>query len=121
MFMTTFKRGDIVLTYYPHSNQTKAKKRPALIVQADNLETGLSQVMAAMITTNMSRAGHKSRVVVLLLFPENQQTGLKSDSVIMTDNLATIDLDFMEKTLGKMPTMRDVDRALAATFGITHI
>ncbi|WP_257235888.1 type II toxin-antitoxin system PemK/MazF family toxin [Nostoc sp. 'Peltigera malacea cyanobiont' DB3992] len=45
----TFKRGDVVLVLFPNSNLTTAKTRPALIIQADNLQTGLLQVIVAMI------------------------------------------------------------------------
>jgi mRNA interferase MazF len=37
--MTSYKRGNIVLVLFPDSNLQTAKKRPALIVQADNLQT----------------------------------------------------------------------------------
>ncbi|MEH1949065.1 MAG: type II toxin-antitoxin system PemK/MazF family toxin [Nostoc sp.] len=57
----TFKRGDVVLVLFPNSNLTTAKTRPALIVQADNLQTGLPQVIVAMITSQMFRAGYPCR------------------------------------------------------------
>lgn len=38
------KRGDVVLVLFPHSDLHTAKTRPALIVQSDDLKTGLSQV-----------------------------------------------------------------------------
>jgi mRNA interferase MazF len=46
--------------------------RPALVVQADNLQTGLHQVIAAMITSRLFRANHQSRVIVLRSSPEGQ-------------------------------------------------
>ncbi len=70
------KRGDIVLVLFPNSDLVSAKTRPALIVQADNLRTGLSQIIVAMITSQMFRAGHPSRVPVWLDSPEGQQSGL---------------------------------------------
>lgn len=39
----SFRRGDVVLVRFPNSNLKTYKKRPALIVQADDLNTGLSQ------------------------------------------------------------------------------
>jgi len=57
-----YKRGDGVLVLFPDSNLRTAKRRPALIIQADSLNTGLSQSIVAMITSNMARAGHPSRV-----------------------------------------------------------
>ena len=65
--MMNYRRGDIVLVLFPDSNLRTSKRRPALIVQADRLDTGLPQVIVAMITSNtsnMARAGHPSRVPV---------------------------------------------------------
>jgi mRNA interferase MazF len=57
----TVNRGDVALVLFPNSNLSSAKTRPALIVQADSLDTGLSQIIVAMITSQMFRAGHFSR------------------------------------------------------------
>ena len=85
-----FSRGDVVLVLFPDSNLRTAKRRPALIVQADNLQTGLPQTIVAMISSNLSRAGHPSRLLVKQVTSEGQAMGLHSDSVIVTDNLATV-------------------------------
>lgn len=113
----TVKRGDIVLVLFPNSNLRTAKTRPALIVQRDNLQNGLSQVIVAMITSQMSRAGHPSRVTVLLNTPEGQESGLLTDSVIMTDNLATIVLSAIYRIIGSVP-ITDIDQALKHTLGL---
>jgi mRNA interferase MazF len=47
-------------------------------------------MIVAMVSSNLARAGHPSRVTILLEDPLALPTGLKSDSVVMTDNLATI-------------------------------
>ncbi len=60
--MTPFKRGEIVLVLFPNADLVSFKKRPALVVQADNLATGLPQTVVALITSNISRAGHPSRL-----------------------------------------------------------
>jgi mRNA interferase MazF len=114
---TTFKRGDVALVLFPNSNLTSAKTRPALIVQADNLQTGLPQIIVAMITSQMSRAGHPSRVSVLLKSPEGQQSGLLTDSVVMTDNLATIVISAVYKVIGSLPTPA-IDEALKHTLNL---
>ncbi|MCC5641778.1 type II toxin-antitoxin system PemK/MazF family toxin [Nostoc sp. CHAB 5824] len=110
----TFKRGDVVLVLFPNSNLTTAKTRPALIVQADNLQTGLPQVIVAMITSQMFRAGHPSRVTILVSSPEGQQSGLLADSVVMADNLATITLSAIYQVIGSLPTA-NIDQALRDT------
>jgi mRNA interferase MazF len=68
-----YKRGDVVLVFFPDSNLRTAKRRPALVIQADNLNTGLQQTIVAMITSNMSRADHQSRVRLLRDSPEGRQ------------------------------------------------
>jgi mRNA interferase MazF len=85
-----FKRGEVVLVLFPDSNLRTAKRRPALIIQADSLATGMAQTIIAMITSNMRRAGHPSRVTLEQHSAQGIQAGILMDSVIMTDNLATI-------------------------------
>ena len=113
----TYKRGDVILVLFPDSNLLTAKPRPGLIVQADNLQTGLSQVIVAMITSQMFRANHSSRVTILLSTPEGQQSGLLTDSVIMTDNLATIVESAIDRVIGSLP-MTKVDVALRHTLNL---
>jgi len=112
-----YKRGDVVLVLFPHSDLRTAKPRPALIVQADDLQTGLPQVIVAMITSQLFRANHPSRVLIHLSTPEGQHSGLLTDSVVMTDNLATIAEVAIERVIGTMP-MKDVDKALRHTLGL---
>jgi mRNA interferase MazF len=112
-----YKRGDVVLVLFPHSNLRQAKTRPALVVQADNLQTGLSQVIVAMITSKMFRANHPSRVAVTLATADGQRSGLLADSVVMTDNLATITEAAIERVIGSLP-MQPIDAALRRTLGL---
>ena len=111
------KRGDVVLVFFPHSDLRTAKPRPALVVQADNLQTGLPQVIVAMITSNLMRADHPSRVVIRLSTREGDQSGLLTDSVVMTDNLATITEAAIERVIGTFP-MGSVEGALRHTLGL---
>jgi len=113
----TCKRGDVILVLFPHSDLRTAKTRPALVVQADNLETGLPQVIVAMITSRLFRASHPSRVTVLLSAPEARQSGLLTDSVVMTDNLATIAVSAIDRAIGSLP-MSKVNVALRHTLGL---
>ena len=112
-----YKRGHVVLVLFPHSDLRTAKTRPALVVQADNLQTGLPQVIVAMITSRLFRAHHPSRVTVLLSAPEGRQSGLLTDSVVMTDNLATIAESEIDRVIGSL-LMTEVDIALRHTLGL---
>lgn len=112
------RRGDVVLVLFPDSNLRTAKRRPALVVQADDLGTALSQVIVAMVTSNLSRGGHASRVEVKLGTPEATRSGLRTDSVIMTDNLATVLDTDIDCAIGSFPAMPAVDAALRATLAL---
>ena len=113
----SYKRGDVVLVLFPNSNLRTAKTRPALGVQADNLQTGLSQNIVAMISSPISRANHPSRVTIVRSSPEGQGAGLLSDSVVMTDNLATVIDSAVHRVIGSLP-MADVEAAIRQTLGI---
>ena len=112
-----YRRGEVVLVLFPHSDLNGFSRRPALVIQSDDLETGLSQMIVAMITSRMFRASHESRVAIYLSTPQGQQSGLVSDSVVMTDNLATVRLSEIEGTIGSLP-MTEIDTALRHTLGI---
>ena len=115
--MPTLKRGDVVLVLFPHSDLRTAKPRPALVVQTDNLESGLPQVVVAMITSRLFRANHPSRVLIKLDSPAGKESGLLTDSVVMTDNIATISVAAIDRVIGKLP-MGEVDKALKHTLGL---
>ena len=74
-----------------------------------------------MITSRLFRANHPSRVTLLLSTQEGQQSGLLTDSVVMTDNLATIaetEIDrVIDRVIGRLPMIR-VDAALRHTLGL---
>ena len=70
-----------------------------------------------MITSQIFRAGHPSRVSILRNSPEGQQSGLLIDSVIMTDNLATISTSAIYRLIGSIPS-QNVDTALKYTLNL---
>ena len=113
----TYKRGDVILVIFPHSNLKTAKIRPALVVQADNLQTDLPQLIVAMITSRMFRANHPCRVTIQMSSTVGQQSGLLTNSVIMTDNLATVAESEIDRIIGSLP-MEAVDLALRHTLGL---
>ena len=113
--MTTYKRGDVVLVLFPNSDLQTAKKRPALVVQADNLNTGIEQIIVA---SNLARRNHPSRCFIAQDSPEGKQSGVLTDSVVMTDNLATVFLKAIDSKIGVLPKMLPIDTALRKTLGL---
>lgn len=100
-----YNRGDVVLVLYPDSNLRTAKRRPALVIQADNLQTGLPQTIVAMISSNVTRAGHASRILMKRNSAAGRAMGLRTDSVIMDDNLATVLDSEIDRSIGSCGDM----------------
>ena len=112
------RRGDVVLVLFPNSDLRTAKRRPALVLQRDNLDSGLEQTIVAMISSNLARRGHPSRVFIAGSSPEGKAAGLRLDSVIMTDNLATIMASEIDSALGHLADITKVNAALKHTLGL---
>lgn len=105
---------------FPNSDLVSSKRRPGLVIQKDDLNTGMPQILVAMITSNMNRANHPSRVVILLDSPEGTGSGLKLDSVIMTDNIITAHKNQIYSVYGKINDMQKIDNALKHSFGLNE-
>ncbi len=109
--MTSYKRGDVVLVFFPHSDLETYSKRPALVVQDEQVHTGISQKIVAMITTNLARQG-PTRIIVSKNSLDGRRMGIIRDSVIVADNLATILETQIDKTIGYCPNTGQLDSAL---------
>lgn len=72
----------------------------------------------AMISSSMNRAGHLSRVTILLDSIVGEESGLRLDSVIMTDNIVTLIESRIYSVLGRINDMRKIDEALKHSFGL---
>jgi len=87
-------------------------------VQADNLGTGLPQTVVALVISNLARAGHPSRVRIDLATPDGRRSGLRTDSVVMTDNLATVLDTEIDRIVGSLAGHAGVDDAPRHTLGL---
>ena len=114
----TYDAGAVVLVWFPQSNLKVVDRRPALVVMPESVKTGLPQTIVAMITTNMVRGGHASRVVFLHSTLAAKAMGLLHDSVVMTDNLMTVAHTEIEKSIGHCQNMLAVQAALRHTLGL---
>ena len=112
------RRGDVILVLFPNSDLRTAKRRPALVLQRDNLAGGLNQTIVAMISSNPARANHPSRVAIALASPAGKACGLRLDSWLMTDNLATVLDSEIDSCLGRLPDMNAAVAALKHTLAL---
>ena len=111
------RRGEVILVLFPNSDLRTAKRRPALVIQREN--PGLPQTIVAMISTNLARVGHPSRVLVSVNSAEGHAAGLRLDSVIMTDNLTTVLESEIDSILGRLPALGLVETALKHTLSLS--
>ena len=112
------RRGDILLVLFPDSNLRTSKRRRAVVVQADQLGTNLPQIIVAMVTSNMQRAGHPSRVIVRVASEDAKTSGLLTDSVIMTDNLATVHRAEIDRVIWTLRDPSELNAALRTTLAL---
>ena len=71
-----------------------------------------------MISSNLARRGHPSRIFVSRDSAEGKAADLRLDSVIMADNLATVFETELNSALGHLPDIKTVDAALKHTLAL---
>lgn len=113
----SYKRGDVILVRFPNSDLKTFKKRPALVVQADDVNTGLRQRIVALITSNLARTG-ETRVTIQKDSPAGQCMGLRTDSVVVADDLVTLLDREIDRAIGTCPVMDQIDTSLRRALGL---
>ena len=113
--MNSIRRGDI---YYadlsPVVGSEQGGLRPVLIVQNDVGNKYSPTVIAAAITSKMSKAKLPTHIDVTA-----SQVGLLKDSVILLEQIRTIDKLRLKERVGHLDdnTMWSVNDALSVSFG----
>ena len=114
--MSIVKRGDI---YYadlsPVVGSEQGGMRPVLIVQNDTGNKHSPTVIAAAITSQTGKARLPTHIEL-----DAQSVGLSRDSVILREQIRTIDKSRLRERMGKWDdtTMTKVDNAIAVSFGL---
>ncbi len=110
------KRGDI---YYadlsPVIGSEQGGLRPVLIVQNDVGNKYSPTVIAAAITSKMGKTKLPTHIDVI-----GNQVGLAKDSVILLEQIRTIDKKRLKERMGHLDddTMRNVNNAIGVSFGL---
>ena len=106
-------KGKIVLIPFPFTDLTATKLRPALVLYEDDRD-----IVLAFISSKI-RVGAKSTGVLVTTSPAGfPESGLKVDSVIRLDKVATILKDLMVGELGELDDdlRAEVNAKLASLF-----
>ncbi len=120
--MIELRRGDVVLVAFPFvaQSQLQRKRRPALVVQADRYNRRRAAVIIAAITSTRAYEHFPCKLPVSKDSPEGREAGLKIDSVVDCQTLATVPRDEIVRRLGRFPPelMRQIDHALGDALGL---
>ena len=112
----TVKRGDI---YYadlsPVIGSEQGGVRPVLIIQNDVGNKYSPTIIAAAITSKINKAKMPTHIELAA-----NEYGLSKDSVILLEQIRTIDTQRLREKIGRLDTdmMLRVDKALFISFGI---
>ena len=90
--MTPCRPGDVVLLTFPFTDESGAKRRPALVL----LDTGDEDAVVARITGQSYATRFDVRIA------EWQRAGLLLPSVVRVHKVATIDKRLIEQQLGRL-------------------
>jgi mRNA interferase MazF len=83
-----FKKGSVVLIPFPFTDLSSAKVRPAVIVSRDTLKG--EDFTVAFLSSVMKNSSSSAHVFLRQNCDDFVQTGLKTDSVIVANKLATL-------------------------------
>jgi mRNA interferase MazF len=114
------KRGDIILALFPHGSGMPAKRRPALVVQADFYNQRISNVLLASITSNLTRRGDPAHYFVDISTPDGKQSGLNQSSLVSCLNIAVVPAAIVGPVIGQLGPLAllKIDDCLKAALGI---
>jgi len=112
-----FEKGTIVLVPFPFTDLSAHKVRPAVIVSSFS---GGNDVIVAFISSRLNRKLYPMEVFIDQADPAFSNTGLKCDSLIKVDKLATLDKRIILGELGAIDrtTMQEVGKRIRRLFGL---
>ena len=116
-FILTVKRGDIFYAdLSPVVGSEQGGLRPVLIIQNDVGNKYSPTVIAAAITSKLGKSKMPTHIDVYA-----SQFGLAKDSVILLEQIRTIDKKRLKEKMGHLDSdvMQQVNDALTVSFGLT--
>jgi mRNA interferase MazF len=114
------KRGDVVLVRFPHPSGQRGKKRPAVVVQANQYSGMIRTVVVAEVTKNLTLKDDPACLHIDVGTPEGKASGLLVDSVVSALVIETVYADTIAQVLGSLsPSLQDqLDDCLKVGLGL---
>ena len=113
------KRGDVYLVNFDPTVGTEIRKtRPALIIQNDIANRYSPITIVAAITSQFEERLYPTEVLI-----RGPEGGLQSDSVVLLNQLRSVDKARLVKWLGKLEsdTMARVDQSLLVSLSLISV
>lgn len=113
------RRGDIYLVNFDPTIGSEVKKtRPALVLQNDIANRYSPTTIVAAITSQFDGRLYPTEVLI-----RRAESGLAQDSVILLNQIRSIDKQRLIKHLGSVgaETIGKVDQALEISFGLARV
>lgn len=112
-------RGAVYLVSFDPTVGSEIKKmRPAVVIQNDIANRYSPVTIVATVTSVTERSPHPTDV-----FVPKKEGGLESDSLVLLNQIRTIDRQRLVKRLGTISsqTLKVIDTALAISVGLTEV
>ncbi len=113
--LTTYKRGEVVWTYYPFVESHEGKDRPALIISSNQFNANHQTCILLMITGSISP--HPFPDEIVLTGQVATEAGLDKDSTVRTSVLFTVAKNRIRRKGRPLP-QKLVEQALEKVRGI---
>lgn len=113
----TYKRGEIYYADLAHGVGSEQEgRRPVVVIQNDVGNKHSPTVIVAAVTTKAFDKRKKLPVHYAL----DDETGLKAPSVVMLEQIRTLDKHRLEQYVGKLPPkqLKELNHALAISVGL---
>lgn len=113
------KRGTLVLTVFPFTNLLSSKRRPSLVVSAQ--ESPLGDVIVAFASSVVTNPLASADYLLDASHADFVLSGLVKDSVVKADKLATLNKSIFTGILGELSdaTMQAIDSRLKWALALT--
>ena len=112
------RRGAIVLTKFPFTDLSSAKRRPGIIVSGKIGKE--NDIIIAFISSVIPLSPETTDYLITTQHKDFSVTGLKKESVIKLDKLSTINLSVISGEIGFVSdiTMGEIDNCLKLALGL---
>jgi len=112
------KKGNLVLIQFPFTDFTTLKRRPALILSANN--ESRKDVIVAFISSILPQNFLETDLLLSVTQKSFAETGLHRSSVVKLDKIMTIDIDLITGELGKISEelIVDVNQKIKIVLGL---